>query len=57
MPRVLIHTNLKDTDLPNDFEENVVQKISDVLKYPLEVNIEPKRIHEMILASIQLILY
>jgi hypothetical protein len=34
-----ISKNLKDADLPNDFEENVVQKISDVLKYPLEVNI------------------
>lgn len=39
MPRVLIHTNLKDADLPDDFDDKVARKISDVLRYPLKVHI------------------
>jgi len=37
MPRVLIHTNLKDGDIPDDFDDKVARKVSDVLQYPLEV--------------------
>ncbi|XP_052064907.1 macrophage migration inhibitory factor-like [Mytilus californianus] len=37
MPRIFIHTNLKDSDLQDDFEDKVAQKISEVLEYPLEL--------------------
>ena len=39
MPRVLIHTNLKDGDIPDDFDDKVARKVSDVLQYPLEVHV------------------
>ena len=37
MPKIIIHTNLKDEAIPQDFEENVAKKVSEVVGYPLEV--------------------
>jgi hypothetical protein len=32
-------TNLKDGDIPDDFDDKVARKVSDVLQYPLEVHV------------------
>jgi hypothetical protein len=38
MPKIIIHTNIKDADISTDFEEKVALKVSETINYPLEVN-------------------
>ncbi|OPL33565.1 macrophage factor migration inhibitory, partial [Mytilus galloprovincialis] len=37
MPKIIIHTNIKNEDIPDDFEEKVAQKVSEVVGYPIEI--------------------
>lgn len=39
MPKIIIHTNIKNEDIPDDFEEKVAQNVSEVVGYPIEVSI------------------
>lgn len=35
---VVIHTSLKDEELPEKFEETVSKMLADLMDYPVEVN-------------------
>ncbi|XP_063431194.1 macrophage migration inhibitory factor-like [Mytilus trossulus] len=37
MPKAIIHTNLKDKDVPEGFELRVTQKMGEVFEFPIEV--------------------
>ena len=37
MPMLYIHTNLKNDDIPEDFEEKLVKKVAVVMDVPTEV--------------------
>ena len=37
MPKIIIHTNIKDADISTDFEEKVALKVSETINYPLEL--------------------
>ncbi|XP_071167491.1 MIF-like protein mif-2 [Mytilus galloprovincialis] len=36
MPKIIIHTNLKDEDIPAGFEHTVAVKVSEVVNYSTE---------------------
>ncbi|XP_071167489.1 MIF-like protein mif-2 [Mytilus edulis] len=36
MPKIIIHTNLKDEDIPAGFEHKVAEKVSEVVNYSTE---------------------
>lgn len=38
MPNLYIHTNLKNDDIPLDFEEKLIKKVASVMSVPTEVS-------------------
>jgi hypothetical protein len=37
MPMLYIHTNLKNDDIPEDFEDKLAKKVAAVMEVPTEV--------------------